>query len=91
MLPALAVQTPRSSSSGEASDERVARPAQLERADRLEVLELQIELGRGALDLDADERRADDGSCESVPSSRDLGERDHSSISVPRPSSSARR
>ena len=91
MFPALAVQTPCSSSSGEASSERVPRAAQLEGADRLQVLELEVDLRRSVLELEPHERRADDRPGEALAGGFDLGQSDHSSTSVPTPSSSARR
>ena len=71
--------------------ERVPRAAQLEGADRLEVLELEVDLRRGLVELEADERSADDRAGQALAGGLDLGQRDHSSTSVPAPSSSARR
>jgi hypothetical protein len=72
-------------------EERVPRAAQLERADRLEALELEVDLSGCVFELEAHERGAEDRAGEALTSGLDLGERDHSSTSVPRPSSSARR
>jgi hypothetical protein len=69
--------------------QRVPRAAQLEGADRLEVLELEVDLRRRVFDLEPDERGADDGSGQALPGRFDLGERDHSSTSVPTPCSTA--
>src|SRR5262245_37878184 len=76
---------------GRGEQERVARAAQLEGADRLEVLELEVDLRRRVLELEADERRADDRAGQALAGSFDLGQRDHKATAVPTPSSSARR
>jgi hypothetical protein len=91
MFPALAVQTPRSSSSGEASSSAFPAPRSLKAPDRLEVLELEVDLSGSVLELEPDERRANDVSRETLAGGLDLGERDHSSTSVPMPCSRARR
>jgi len=69
--------------------QRVRGAAQLEGADRLQVLELEIDLGGRVLDLEPDERCADNGSRDALPSGFDLGERDQSSTSLPMPCSTA--
>jgi hypothetical protein len=56
--------------------------AELERADRLEVLELEVDL---AVVLEADERRAKDAPGEPVAGSLDLGQRDQNGTAVPTP------
>jgi hypothetical protein len=60
----------------------VQRAAELERADRLEVLELEVDL---AVVLEADERGAKDAPGEPVAGSLDLGQRDQNGTAVPTP------
>ena len=63
-LPALTVQTPSFSGLRRQPADRVPGAAQLEGADRLQRLELQVDLGpvgRGERQIEADERRADRG------------------------------
>ena len=63
-LPALTVQTPSSSTSARQLAHRVVRAANLERADRLQQLELEIDLGQRKVvagQVEANERRADGG------------------------------
>jgi hypothetical protein len=76
---------------GRGEQERVPRSAQLEGADRLEVLELEVDLGRPVGELESNERRADDRAGEAIACGFDVGQPDHSSTSTPAPSSSARR
>jgi hypothetical protein len=82
MLPALAVHTPRLSSSFDASAMRIARAADLERSDRLQVLELEVDL-RLAVGAQAHERRADRGARDALARRLDLVERDHRVRSSP--------
>ena len=63
----------------------VARASQLEGADRLQVLELQIELGGRVGDFEPDERRAEDCAREALACGLDLRERDQSATSGSRP------
>ena len=58
MFPALAVHTPLATSSS-ASDSMRARAADLERSDRLQDLELQVDLGVGKIGVQTDDRRTD--------------------------------
>ena len=68
-------------------EDGVQRAAELERADRLEVLELEVDLARV---LEAHERRARDAAGQPLPRGPDLGERDQNGTEVPAPSASAR-
>jgi hypothetical protein len=86
MFPALAVTTPPASSPARRPD-RVRRAADLERRDRLEVLELQPDVGVGQ----PDERRAHRRAGDPLARALDLGERDQNSTVVPVPVSAARR
>ena len=70
--------------------DRVCRPADLERADRLQALELEPDLRVGHVDLQADERRLDRGACDHLAGAADLRKRDQSWTSVPMPRSRAR-
>ena len=55
---------------------RVVRAPDLERADGLEVFELEIDLGRQVVGAQPDQRRADDRSGNPVPGRLDLLQRD---------------
>ena len=70
--------------------DRVDGAADLERADRLQVLELEPDLRR-PVDGEANERRADRGAGDRLAGALDLGERDQNSTSVPTPCSRALR
>src|SRR5207237_10219332 len=71
--------------------DRVDGTADLERADRLERLELQPDLGRCAVDVEPNERRPHRGSRNPLPRPLDLCERDQNSTVVPVAVSCARR
>ena len=90
MFPVLVVTTPSRSCVRRRAQDRVRRAAELEGADRLQVLELEPDLG-GRVDLEPDERRADDGAGDSLAGALDLLERDQKSTSIPTPCSRARR
>jgi hypothetical protein len=64
----------------------VRRAAQLEGTDRVEVLELEVDL---ALVLELDEGRPQDPPGLAVAGRLDLGERDQKGTAVPRPSARA--
>ncbi len=64
--------------------DRVARPADLERADGLQGLELEIDLGRRVVDGQAHERGAHDEVGDPLAGGLDVGQRDHSATSTPR-------
>ena len=74
---------------GRAAD-RIRGAADLEGADRLQVLELEPDLCR-RVHLQTDERRADRGAGDRLPCALDLGEADQNSTSVPTPCSFALR
>jgi len=57
--------------------DRARGATDLERADRLQVLELEPDLG-GCVDREADERRPQRGALDRSPRALDLGERDQS-------------
>src|SRR5262249_58947005 len=63
----------------------VGRTADLERADRLEVLELEVDLGGGILDTQPHQRGPDRGARDPLARRLDRGQLDHSPTSVPRP------
>jgi hypothetical protein len=69
--------------------ERVARPSDLEGADGLEVLELEVDLCR-PVEVEAEERRADGGADEQPAGALDLREGDQNETSTPAPASRAR-
>jgi hypothetical protein len=69
---------------------RVVGAPDLEGADRLEVLELEVDLGRRVVHREADERRAHGGAGDCLARAADVRERDQSSTSVPAPLSRAR-
>jgi hypothetical protein len=66
---------------------RIAGAAELEGADRLQVLELQVDL---AVVLQLDERRAQDAAAESLACRLDLVEWDQKGTDEPTPSARAR-
>src|SRR5581483_1453217 len=68
---------------------RVAGPADLERAHRLQQLQLQPDL-RVRVHVEADERRADRNAVQHLARQADLLDRDHSDTTVPAASASAR-
>jgi hypothetical protein len=72
-------------------EDRVRRAAELERADRLQALELEPDFRRRIVDVKPNERRLCDGVREPVPRALDVVERDQNSTSVPTPRSRARR
>jgi hypothetical protein len=55
---------------------RVRRTADLERADRLQVLELEVDLGRRFRDVEANERSAQGRACKQLARAFDLFEGD---------------
>src|SRR5262249_17898306 len=63
----------------------VGRAADLERADRLEVLQLEVDLGGGILDAQPQQRGPDRRARDPLARRLDRGKLDHSSTSVPRP------
>jgi hypothetical protein len=69
-------------------EDRVARPAQLERADRLQVLELEVDLAVAVV-AQPDERRAQDAARQALARGLDLGERDQKGTAEPTPSARA--
>ncbi len=69
----------------------VGRPAQLEGADRLQVLELQPDLCRRVVELETHERSSDDRACDALTRRLDVRERDQKGTSTPMPCSLARR
>ena len=71
-------------------EDRVQRAAQLERADRLQVLELQVDGARLLGQLEPDERGAHDPAGEALASGADLLDRDQNGTVVPAPSARAR-
>ena len=79
MLPALAVTRPRAHQRGVGAAHGVGGAANLERADRLEQLELAPDLGRGVLGRKAHERRAQRRARDPLARGLDLVDRDHSS------------
>ena len=91
MFPVLVVTSPSASSSRGALRTAFACAADLERADRLQVLELEPDLRRRVVDVEADERRADDRPRDALARRLDVGERDQKSTSTPTPRSRARR
>ena len=70
--------------------DRVDGAADLERADRLQVLELEPDLRR-PFDRETQERRPDRGAGDRLAGALDLGERNQNSTSVPTPCSRALR
>src|SRR5204863_6387843 len=70
---------------------RVVGAPDLERADRLEVLELQVDLGLRLGHVQPDERGADGRARDRLARGPDLLERDQNATSVPAPFSRARR
>jgi hypothetical protein len=72
-------------------EDRVRRAAELERADRLQALELEPDLRRRIVDVQPYERRARDGVREPVAGALDVVDRDQKSTSVPTDRSRARR
>ncbi len=73
------------------AEDRVRGAAQLEGADRLQALELEPDLRRGVVQVQADERRPDDGVRDPGSRPLDVLERDQNSTSLPTPCSRARR
>ncbi len=73
------------------AEDCVGRSAQLEGADRLHALELEPDLGRRLVEVEPDERCADDRRRDPRPRGLDLVERDQNSTSLPTPCSRARR
>src|SRR5436309_15613095 len=71
--------------------DRVQGAPQLEGANRLEVLELEVDLGRSFRKLEPDERRPQHGPRDPFPRRGDLVEGDHSWTRWPVPVSVARR
>jgi hypothetical protein len=63
--------------------DRVGRPADLERVDGLEVLQLEVDLGRGPLDLQRDQRCPDHRARDARPRRLDVGQLDHGSARTP--------
>ena len=76
---------------GRREHDRVGRAADLERVDGLQVLQLEVDLGRGVLDVQAHQRRADHRTGDPRPRGLDLRQLDHdaapsaSSITMPPP------
>ena len=70
--------------------DRVGGAADLERADRLQALELEPDLGRRLRHLQPDQRRAQHDVGDALARSLDVGERDQKSTSTPTPRSRAR-
>ena len=70
-------------------EDGVACAAELERADRLQVLELQVDLAVAVVP-EPDERRAQDAACQALACGLDLGERDQNGTAEPTPSARAR-
>src|SRR5581483_2307274 len=75
---------------GARGPDRVRGAAELERADRLQALELQPDLAPGHVDREPHERRADRVAGDALARALDLGERDQNGTSTPRPRSRAR-
>ena len=71
MLPALTVQTPSASRSGRALAHGVGRAAQLEGAHRLQVLQLQVQLG-GAVGVETHERRPERRAADALAGGADV-------------------
>src|SRR5215218_2868861 len=98
MLPALAVHTPFASSSSDSDPISRARPADLEGADRLQDLELQVDLGVRDVNREAHQGGSQGHPLDPSAGLLDLLERDrlvvdrlrHSSNVVPTPSAEAR-
>ena len=81
MFPALAVQTPCSSCSRGAEQHGVASASKLERADRLQVLQLQIDLAGRVLEVQLDQRNAQRGVLDALTRGTDLLQRDQLGVS----------
>ena len=75
-FPALIVQTPRLRSAGREHRDRVRRAAQLVRVDRLEILELEADVGKAGAELESHERRANDRVRDARARGLDVGEGD---------------
>ena len=85
MLPGAGGEQPPGAQLRRRRADRVAGAADLERVDGLERLELEVDLGGRAVEVQADERRAHREVGHPLAGGADLVQGDHSSTSVPRP------
>src|SRR4029078_2515900 len=89
-IPRARRDTPAAQLLGVGLEDRVERAAQLERADRLQVLELQVDGAGPVGQVEPDERRAQDTAAQARAGAADLLDRDQNGTDVPAPSASAR-